>query len=118
MHYHRKAELEELRKTQPNADGDLELYAVYNHLANPVMKIKHLSKKYVYWFDDTKHPYPSNAAGYVVFDNKVEAWKYYKMIFEKRKADIQERYERDMQQLTRATEILNKCSEETPEYFI
>jgi len=116
MEYFRKDDLEEIRKSDES--DNLSLYAVYGNLANPPIKIKHLSKKYIYWEDDTKHPYPSKAAGYSIFDSESEAWKRYKHLYEKRKRYIREKYEQDMQQLTRATEILNECAEKTPEYFI
>jgi len=114
MEYFRKDDLEEIRKS----DTEPSLYAVYGNLANPPIKIKHLTKKYIYWEDDTKHPYPSNSAGYSIFDSKIEAWKRYKQLYEKRKKYIREKYDHDMKQLTRATEILNECAEKTPEYFI
>jgi hypothetical protein len=118
MQYYRKDDLEELRKSNRNYSEDISLYAVYVNLGNPPIKIKHISKKYVYWEDDTKHSYPSKSAGYSIFDNKIEAWKHYKYLYEKRTKYIREKYEADMKQLTRATQILQECSEKTPEYFI
>lgn len=118
MEYLRKNDLEKLRKAHTNETYNLELYAVYFNLAIPVFKIKHISKKYVYWEDDSKHPYPSNSAGYSLFDNESEAWKHYKKLYETQKKSIQEKYEMDMKQLTKAKKILEKCAEETPEYFL
>ena len=118
MQYHRKDDLEEIRKSPLNGHGDIGLYAVYGNLAHAPIKIKHLSKKYIYWEDDTNHAYPSRSAGYTIFDNKSEAWKHYKYLYEKQKEHIIEQYESDMKKLTRATNILNECAETTPEYFL
>ena len=118
MQYQRKDELEEIRKSPINGTDELSLYAVYCNLARPVFKIKHLSKKYVYWYDDTKHQYPSRTSGYSLFSSKTEAWKHYKLLYEKRKDHIIKQYEQDMQQLAIATNILNECAAVTPEYFL
>lgn len=118
MEYLRKDDLEELRKSDRNYSDNISLFAVYLNLAHPPIKIKHLSKKYIYWEDGTNHQYPSRSAGYTLFDSKVEAWKRYKDLYDQRKEHIKKQYESDMQQLTRSTYILNKCAEETPEYFL
>ncbi len=118
MEYSRKDDLEELRKSDRNYSEDISLFAVYVNLAHPVIRIKHISKKYIYWMDDTQHAYPSKSAGYSLFDSESEAWKHYKDLYEKRKAYIKAQYESDMQRLTRATDILNECAEKTPEYFL
>ena len=115
MVYYRKADLEDIRK---ESGGVVELYAVYNHLYYSVRTISKLTKKYVYLDDGAQNPYPSKNAGYVIFDNKSEAWKYFKENFERRKKSIENKYQSDMESLAAAAQHLQKCSEETPEYFI
>jgi len=114
MVYRSKADLEEIRKSQNN----IKLYAVYSHLALPVFKIKSLSKKYVYWEDNSKHPYPSNSAGYILTDNLYEGWKIYKDTYNKRKKFIEDQYKSEIQKLTMAESILDSLSKSNPELFI
>jgi len=114
MIYHTKASLEDLRKSNIIPT----LYAIYNHLALPVIEIDHLSKKYVYWKDNSKHSYPSRSAGYVLCDNQSEAWKLYKSLFEKKLREVEEEYKINVKKLSVARNILEECSIETPEYFI
>jgi len=97
---------------------NIELYAVYSHLALPVFKIKKLSKKFVYWDDDSKHPYPSKASGYILTDSLSEGWKIYKDIYNKRKKFIEDQYKSEIQKLTTAESILNSLSKSNPELFI
>jgi len=118
MQYKTKIDLEELRKSNRNYSEDISLFAVYEHLGHPVIKIKHLSKQYVYWMDDSHHAYPSKSSGYSLFDSEIEAWQHYKKLFEKRKKWVQSKYEADMKQLRKATKILKDCADKTPEYFL
>lgn len=118
MEYFRKSDLEEIRKSPINGTSEIGLYALYTNLAYPVFKIKRLSKKYVYWEDGSNHQYPSSSSSYTLFSSKTEAWKKYKLIYEKKKQWIKEQYARDMEALTHATNILNECAEQTPEYFL
>ena len=114
MEYLRKLDLQELRKS----NKEVELYAVYKHLAHAPFKIQKMSKQYIYWDDDTKHAYPSSSAGYSLFDNELEAWQTYKILYETRKEYIKKQYDDNMKQLNTATIILQQCMEKTPEYFI
>lgn len=114
MEYCRKDDLDEIRRSS----DEIPLYAVYTSLCHPVFKIKHLTKKYVYWDDDSKHPYPSRSAGYSLFDNQSEAWKRYRQLYEKQKQFIEDEYKHNMKRLDYATSILSECAEKTPEYFI
>ena len=118
MEYTTKADLEELRK-ENNINGNvIELYAVYHNLNTPVIKIRNLTKKYVYWEDGSQHPYPSKNSGYRLFSNKSEAWKFFKSFYDKRKRSIEEQHKLDLENLKKATEILNKCMDDTPEYLL
>jgi len=117
MEFHSKKDLEELRKNI-NKDDDLKLYAVYKNLAYPVFMIKSISKKYVYWDDDSRHPYPSASADYSLFDNQSEAWRFWKKLYEDKKKQTLKEYEENMKRLSKAEAILEQCSIDNPEYFI
>jgi len=116
--YTTRNDLEKLRKVSNLNGSTIELYAVCHNLNNPIIKIRNLTKKYVYWEDGSQHPYPSKNAGYRLFSNKSEAWKYFKLIYDKRKKYIEEQHKLDLENLKKATEILNNCIDNTPEYFL
>lgn len=117
MLYRNKADLDDIRRSPENELGTLCLYGVFTHLGHPVIHFNKMSKKYLY-VDQKQYPYPSKSSSLVVFDNKSEAWRFYKSVYEKQKKHIQDQYESDMQKLTRATDILDECAEKTPEYFL
>ena len=117
MEYFRKDELDEIRHSYSDGTDCIPLYVVYKSLCHPVFKIKNMSKKYIYWEDGSKHPYPSKSAGYTIFDNQSEAWRKYKYLYEKQKQFIEDEYIHNMKRLNFATAVLNECAEKTPEYF-
>jgi len=95
-----------------------EYYACFTLLQYPVRKVKYISKKYVYWEDDTKHPYPSNASGYVLCTTENEAWDRYKNMYLQRKKNIEEIYLREQNLLKNAEKILKKIQETNPEFLV
>ncbi len=118
MKYRCRDELEIFRKSDAHNRNDLRLFGVKMSLGYPVIEFKQLSKKYIYDTEGMQYPYPSKASALVVFDNKLEAWNFFKDEYVKKKKWIKEYYEMEMQRMARATTIIDTQTELTPEYFI
>ncbi len=118
MQYFHKQELEELRRSPENKNGELKLYTIFGHLDQPLVTFTKLTQSYVYDDENKKYPYPSKSADYTLFDSKIQAWREFKAHYLKEKKYLEDKHALELKKLNKVRDVLEKCSIETPEYFL
>ena len=58
--------------------GEVNLFGVYSHLKEPVIKFTSMSKKFLYAEDGSKHLYNRSNSELHIFTSGHEAWQFFK----------------------------------------